>query len=240
MSLIIEIWGRPFTFIFDGDYFWFEKSKKHISIYDWWSQHYNTLFCLYWIIFSYFIVIIKFNVTRYTVPAIVPITIIITLSISRIKSKKILSAVVLVFLLIMAFNINKVKMDAKANYNELVNFLRSNNNAQTQIFVSDCAYCDNYVNTELYGLHYYGFNEINIKLLKFNFPYNVSLANPNQLSADKHLYIVNFLFRTRIFLDKFLRTQPRVFRIINFGSIDVFDVEKVGYTPDWSSSKGPP
>ena len=59
-SLVIEIWGRPF--IFDGEYFWFEKPKNKISIYDWWSLRYNSIYCLYWIIFSFFIVAIKTDI----------------------------------------------------------------------------------------------------------------------------------------------------------------------------------
>ena len=235
VALITEIWGRPF--IFNGEYFWFEKPKKDISISDWWGLRCNTLFCLCWIIYSFFIVLIKFNVTRYTVPAIVPISIIISLSINRIKSKKILSAVILFLLLMMTSNINNVQKLTEAKYYELINFLRDNNNAQTQIFVADWAYCDNFINPELYGLRYYGLNEINIKLLKINFPYNVSIAHPEQLSADKHLYIVNFHLIIRHFLDNFLRSQPRPFRKIDFGSITVFEIERQGYTADWSSSK---
>ena len=146
----------------------------------------------------------------------------------------------MVLLLVMAFNINNVQKVSVAKYVKLVKFLRENNNTQTQVFVSDWAYCDNFVNPEIYGLRYYGLKKIKIILLKYNFPHSDSLLHPEQLSVDKHLYVVNFLFPIGIWLENYLKTQPRVFRKIEFGSITVFDIEKECYTADWASPKGLP
>jgi uncharacterized membrane protein len=235
ISVIIEILGL-FVILHD-DFSWHVKSKEqNIVIYDKLCQDYNILFVLFWLIFNFYIVIfismtiIPIYEARYLLPAILPITVIITITINRIYSQKIILGIMLYLLIILPFaaNIGNIQNTRKPYYYQLVNYLQHNYNAHTEIFVPDWAYCDNFINPDLYGLRYYGLKGIKIKLLKLNYPYNIFISHPEQLLVDKHIYIVCFIGIIKDKIELFLRTQGKTFRKINFGVITVFDIEKDG------------
>lgn len=228
LSLIIEVWRQPFCF--DGKLLWFNKSE-YTNLSNWWAKRSNTLLCLWWIMFNFFIVIIisiairPIYVERYFLPSVVPISILIAIFINRIKGKLQYSA--LIFLIfILLYDTYYKKPLLITNYPKMVKYLSNCNNADSEIFVVDLAYCEKYINPELYGLRYYGLSDNNIKLLEIKYPYNISIRDPKELPVDKRLLVVCRTVSGKI--EEYFNYQGRAHRKISFGSIFVIEVEKQG------------
>jgi mannosyltransferase len=233
LALIVGVWRQPFYF--DGKYLSFNKGDD-INLSKWWAKRSKTLLCLWWIMFNFSIVIIismairPIYVGRYFLPSVIPISILIAIFINKIKGKfQYVTLILLVSILLCDTYYKKPLVIAQ--YPQLVKYLSNANNAESEIFVSNLAYCEKYINPEIYGLRYYGLTDNNFNLLKINYPYNISICEPEKLPVNKRILIVCRTVSGKI--EEYFNYQGRAHRKISFGSIIVIEVEKQGSVAYW-------
>ena len=188
------------------------------------------LLCVLWLINSLYLPIIisyfyrPIFYFRYAFPVMVPFSILLAIFICKMRRAS--KFILLLLVLIMIFSKTIFLYNFHNNdYSSLINQLRHMNIDQSPVFVVDWAYCDNFINPETYGLRYYGYNSKNIFLLKLNYPYNLSIREPNNLSDFDHFYVVSFILLAEE-IDRYLKGRGKPYTSIKFGSLQLFEIKR--------------
>ena len=202
----------------------------------WWLENRKTILCALWIFNSLFLLIwISYfwrpvYLYRYTIPVIVPFTIMFVMQIDRLS--KYYQWIILFFVIcLMIPGTAGAILEVRNDYPALVNELRKINDDHSEVFVTNWAYTEKFINTEVWGLKYYGYNEPGIKLIKWNYPFGNSIEDDSQFPVDKRFFVVAFAGKKII--TKYLEQQPRAFRIKHFKWLDLIEVEKQGERARW-------
>lgn len=195
--------------------------------------------CLFWVLSSLYLPLVisyfvrPVYIDRYGFPVLVPLAIVIATVVSRFNTKTQV-VVMLVILTLPFYETFDWLKNPRTDYPKLVEKLRELNDDQNPIFVADWPYCENFINPESYGLRYYGYEKTKITLLLLNYPRHVAIRYPGQLPSDQHLFVVSFVGWKAI--EKYLKDQPRAFRMFKFGELHLFEIEKEMTKARWLSS----
>lgn len=209
----------------------FHQAPRH-----WLINRAPIFFCLLWVFSSlYFPLVISYFVrpvyyTRYGLPVLVPLAIVIATVVSRFHTKTQVLVMVVILALPLHGTRNLLKYP-RADYPKLVEKLRELNDDQSPLFVTDWPYCEKFINPEAYGLRYYGYEKTKIELLPLRYPLQVAIRDPSQLPSDQHLFVVCFQGWKAI--EEYLKDQPRAFRMFKFGHLHLFEIEKEMVPAGW-------
>jgi len=202
----------------------------------WWLENRNIILCAFWICNSLFLLIwISYfwhpvYLYRYTIPVIVPFTILFVMQIDRL-SKYFQWVILLLVVCVMIPSTAAKILEVPNDYPGLVRELNKMNEDHSEVFVTNWAYTENFINPEVWGLKYYGYNEPWIKLIKWNYPFGNSIQDDSQFPVDKRFFVVAFAGKKIII--NYLEQQPRAFRVKHFRWMDLIEVEKQGERARW-------
>jgi len=200
------------------------------DIIKWWINRDNNMLCVFWIICSlYSLILISYigrpiYVKRYGLPVLIPIIILIAVLLCRVRALPRIAIFMAIIILPLSTSIDFIIMD-RLDYKHTITKLRELNNERSPVFVTDWAYCENFINPEIYGMRYYGYNEHELKLLFLRFPKPIEILDPGIIPEDKRLFIIAYVGENAI--EEYLKKNLRNYRIFTYGKLSLFEVQKV-------------
>jgi hypothetical protein len=107
------------------------------------------------------------------------------------------------------------------DYPKMVSQLLQANHDKALVYVTNTN-LKYFISPEEYGLHYYGYNEPNVVLLKF---VNHEIQEPRLLQTNKHYFVVAFQYEDEV--EEYLKRSAREYRKMKFGHLNLFEVDKL-------------
>jgi hypothetical protein len=192
----------------------------------WHSCYLSTLTCFFWIgtsLYSLLVISYFFKPiyqVRYVLPAMVPCAILLSAVTCNMRR----SIQILFLALIVASYIHQIRIqpgDVSKDYPKMVSQLLQANHDKGLVYVTSGSR-KHFVSVVEYGLHYYGYNEPNVVLLKF---VNHEIQEPRLLQTDEHYFVVAFEYGDKV--DEYLKRSSRGYKKMKFGYLNLFEVDKL-------------
>ncbi|MDA7527983.1 glycosyltransferase family 39 protein [bacterium] len=185
-------------------------------------------FCIIWILVAViipaFIVPIVWRpvyITRYGLPAMIPLLLLVLVANDLLVPRKIRIIIPTIVVLLLVSQLQK-SVTPRRGFPEVVNWIQSTTHENSTVFVADWSYVEGFVNPEIVGMQYYGLKDRKFRLLKLNHPYGSGFANPNLIPQQERFILVAFLNIDGI-SEHFDQTS-RKYRLLWFDSLGVFNV----------------
>jgi uncharacterized membrane protein len=206
------------------------KYNNKKDIIKWWINRDTNMLCVFWIICSlYSLIVISYigrpiYVKRYGLPVLVPIIILIAVLLCRIRALPRIAIFMAIIILPLSTSIDFIFLD-RLDYKHTITKLREINHERSTVFVTDGTYCENFINPEIYGMRYYGYNEQELKLLFLRYPKPVEIAEPVMIPEDKRFFVIAYVGKSAV--EDYLKKNLRNYRIFTYGNLSLFEVQKV-------------
>ena len=204
------------------------NNKKDANI--WWMNRDTNMLCIFWIICSLYVLIFisyigrPIYVKRYGLPVLVPIMILISVLLCRIPALPRIAMFMAIIILPLSASVDLMFWD-RLDHKHLITTLRELNHERSPIFVTDWAYCENFINPEIYGMKYYGYNEEELKILPMRTPKSIEIAKPELIPGDKRFFVIAYVGKSAV--EDYLKKNLRNYRIFTYGNLSLFEIQKV-------------
>jgi len=209
-----------------------EKPAEHAGREAWWLDREPVLLCLYWMAFSLYLPLVisyvwrPVYIDRYGFPVLVPLAMILSSVVARFRFKYMAAAAAMLSALLAYNTAQHLAGVSKVDYAATVYALDQLNKDGSPVYVTHYPYCEGYRNPELYGLRYYGYKGKDIRLLTMAYPDFTKIADPGAIPKDRRIFVVAFNKWPAV--EAYFRSQWRAYRILHFGYMHLFEIEKEG------------
>jgi len=207
----------------------------------WWLDREPVQLCLYWIFFSLYVPLVisyvwrPVYIDRYGFPVLVPLAMILSSIVARFRFRYMAAAAAMLSALLAYNTAQYLAGVSKVDFAAAVYALDQLNNDGSPVYVTHYPYCEGYQNPELYGLRYYGYKGKDIRLLTMAYPDFTTIADPGAIPKDRRIFVVAFNKWPAV--EAYFRSQWRAYRILHFGYMHLFEVEKEGIRNPWTKQR---
>jgi hypothetical protein len=194
----------------------------------WWINRDKNILCIFWIISNLYILLVisyfgrPIYEERYALPVIVPLLILISLIIARFRVISIIVIMSALCVLPLSDSMDLIKKD-RFYYYRMISKIREINHDRSPVFVTNYPYCDGFINPEIYGMKYYGYDESNLHLLELPYYDFIGRKEPNIELENRRMIVV--AHGGKRILENYIRKIKRNYQIFKYGNLWLFEVE---------------
>jgi hypothetical protein len=199
----------------------------------WLVRRNPALLCVLWVASSLLLLKIVVSIVgnvfyfRYALPVTAPLLILSVAMLRRFK----LSVQVVTLALLLTLIVPKTIISLCGVYGHphLIKFLHQINDDQSPVFVHDAVW-------DTYALRYYGLPEDQFQALPLGYLRDPTIPEVSHLPSDRRFFLVDWN-SSRNKVASFFQNHPRAYRIHDFDTVCLFEVEKVGTPARWLRSQ---
>ncbi len=160
-------------------------------------------------------------ITRYGLPVIIPILLLVLVANELLFQKKLRIATPVVLVMLMLPQTMKTATNRRG-FPDVVEWIQNNTDEDLPVYVADWSYVDGFINPEIVGMQYYGLDDREFRLLKLNHPYGSGFASPELIPLQERFVLVTFLNIDGI--GEHFQNTTRNYQLTWLDTMAIFDV----------------